>query len=184
MAFDTLDIGDGIVLLTKVQPEDAEDVFALIDSNRDYLREWFPWVDPAKGVEATLDFIERSLKQDEEKNGFQCCIRLESNIIGVMGFVKVDQINKKTEIGYWIAPSCQGRGIITKAARALTDHAFAEWGLNRVAIYAGEANTKSRAVAERLGFKFEGVLREAERVNDRYVDLAVYSMLKRDWQSG
>ena len=75
MAFDTLNIGDGIVL-TKVQPEDAEDVFALIDSNR------FPWVDPAKGVEATLDFIERSLKQDEEKNGFQCCIRLEGKIIG------------------------------------------------------------------------------------------------------
>ena len=80
MAFDTLDIGDGIVL-RKVQPEDAEDVFALIDSNRDYLREWFPWVDPAKGVEATLDFIERTLKQDEEKNGFQCCIRLEGKTI-------------------------------------------------------------------------------------------------------
>ena len=183
MAFDTLDIGDGIVL-TKVQPEDADDIFALIDSNRDHLRAWFPWVDPAKGVEATLDFIERSLKQDEEKNGFQCCIRLEGKIVGVMGFVKVDQANKKTEIGYWIAPACQGHGIITKATRALTNHAFSEWNLNRVAIYAGEANMKSRAVAERLGFKFEGILREAEWVNDRYVDLAVYSMLKRDWLSG
>ena len=67
---------------------------------------------------------------------------------------------------------------------ALTDHAFSEWDLNRVAIYAGQGNSKSRAVAERLGFNFEGILRGAEWVNDRYVDLAVYSMLKRDWQSG
>ena len=50
MTFDPLDIGDGIVLTT-VQSEDAEEIFALIDSNRDYLREWFPWVDRTNAVE-------------------------------------------------------------------------------------------------------------------------------------
>ncbi len=183
MAFDTLDIGDGITL-TMVQPEDAEGIFALIDSNRDYLREWFPWVDLAKGVEDALAFAERARKQDEEKDGVQSCIRLEGKIVGIIGFSFVDRANRKTEIGYWIAPSHQGRGIITKAVRALTDYAFSEWKMNRVAIQAGKANVKSRAVAERLGFQFEGVTREAECVSGRYVHLAVYSTLKRDWPSG
>ena len=183
MAFDPLDIGDSITL-TMVQPEDAEDIFALIDSNRDYLREWFPWVDLTKSIDDTLAFIERGRKQDEDKNGVQCCIRLEGKIVGVMGFNFVDRDSRKTEIGYWIAPSYQGRGIITKSVRSLTDYAFSEWKMNRVAIQAGKANTKSRAVAERLDFRYEGVMREAECVNDRYVRLAVYSMLKRDWPSG
>ena len=47
MTFDKLDIGDG-VRLTRVQAEDAEEIFALIDSCRDYLREWFPWVDSSE----------------------------------------------------------------------------------------------------------------------------------------
>ena len=55
--------------------------------------------------------------------------------------------------------------------------------MNRVEIKSGEANVKSRAIAKRFGFKHEGNLREAEWVNDRYVDHAVYSMLKHDWQS-
>ena len=42
MAFDPLDIGDGIVL-TMVKLEDCEELFNLVDSNRPYLREWVSW---------------------------------------------------------------------------------------------------------------------------------------------
>ncbi len=73
---------------------------------------------------------------------------------------------------------------MTAAARALIEHAFSVWGLHRVEIRAGAENHRSQAVARRLGFAQEGVLRHAERVGDRYVDHAVYAMLSDDWVCG
>jgi ribosomal-protein-serine acetyltransferase len=66
----------------------------------------------------------------------------------------------------------------------LLEHAFRAWKLNRVEIRAGARNTRSRAIPERLGFVEEGVLRQAERVGDRCVDHAVYSMLAAEWLTG
>jgi len=74
---------------------------------------------------------------------------------------------------------------MTLAVRALIDHAFGAWELHRVMIQAGVGNARSRAVAERLGFTLEGVLREAERYLDgRYIDLAVYGLLASEWPGG
>jgi len=75
----------------------------------------------------------------------------------------------------------QGRGIVTLATACLTDYAFREQDRKRVILHCAVGNLKSRAVAERLGFVQEGILREAEWLYDHYVDLVVYSMLKRVW---
>jgi ribosomal-protein-serine acetyltransferase len=70
---------------------------------------------------------------------------------------------------------------VTRATACLTDYAFREQDCNRVILHCAVGNLKSRAVAERLGFVQEGILREAEWLYDHYVDLVVYSMLKRVW---
>jgi ribosomal-protein-serine acetyltransferase len=99
----------------------------------------------------------------------------------MIGFHAVSWRDRSAEIGYWLSADAQGRGILTRAAARLIDHAIAEWKLNRIEIRAAPDNARSRAVPERLGFVLEGTLREAERVGDRYVDSVVYSMLARDW---
>jgi len=66
---------------------------------------------------------------------------------------------------------------MTEAVRVLTDHALSSWELNRVEIRAAVENTPSRAIPERLGFVEEGLLRGAERVGERQLDLVVYAML-------
>jgi ribosomal-protein-serine acetyltransferase len=66
---------------------------------------------------------------------------------------------------------------MTRAVKALIDHAFGELGLHRVEIRAAAENRRSRAIPERLGFEQEGILREAERVGERYQDLVVYGLL-------
>jgi ribosomal-protein-serine acetyltransferase len=54
-------------------------------------------------------------------------------------------------------------------------------GMNRVQIKVGVKNKKSAAVPKRLNFTFEGIERDGEYLNGVYIDLEVYSVLKRDW---
>jgi ribosomal-protein-serine acetyltransferase len=87
------------------------------------------------------------------------------------------------EIGHWIRAKHEGRGHITRACRALIDIGFEELGLHRLEIRAGLENARSRAVPERLGFTHEGVGREGSRGSRGFYDLAVYSLLDREWRS-
>ncbi len=94
----------------------------------------------------------------------------------------LDQVNRKAEIGYWIAKEFEGKGIITAACRKLITYAFEELELNRVAICAAVGNEKSRAIPERLGFLEEGRARDGLYVNGMHHDLVYYSLLKREWE--
>jgi ribosomal-protein-serine acetyltransferase len=169
------------VELRQIEKEDAEDLTLLIDRNRAYLREWLPWLDNSASITDTARFIGRSIQQAEDDNGLTFGIVCDGTLAGVIGQHYVDSLNRRTEIGYWLDADHQGRGIVTRSTARLTDYAFSEQDCNRVILHCATGNLKSRAVAERLGFVQEGILREAEWLYDHYVDLVVYSMLKRLW---
>jgi ribosomal-protein-serine acetyltransferase len=169
------------VELRQIVPEDVEDLTELIDRNRSYLREWLPWLDNSTSVMDSARFIGRSIEQAKDDNGLTLGILFNGKLVGVIGQHYVDSLNRRTEIGYWLDATHQGRGIVTRAVARLTDYAFRAQDCNRVILQCAAENTKSRAVAERLGFVKEGTLREAEWLYDHYVDLVVYSMLKRTW---
>jgi ribosomal-protein-serine acetyltransferase len=166
--------------LRLTEEADAEEMYAVVDANREFLARWMPWA-AAQTLETTREYIRISRRQFAENQGLQLVIVEHDQIVGGLGFHKIDWVNRWTSIGYWIAEASQGRGTVTRAVRALTNHALTVWRLNRVEIQAGVENERSRAIPERLGFRQEGVLRQAERVGDRYVDHAVYAMLAEDW---
>jgi len=172
---------DERVVLRQIAEDDAKELSALIDRNRSYLREWLPWLDNSNGIHDTARFIGRSLEQAADDNGLTFVIVCDGLLVGVIGQHYLDSLNRKTELGYWLDAAHQGRGIVTRSTACLTDYAFAEQACNRVILHCAVGNIKSRAVAERLGFVQEGILREAEWLYDHYVDLAVYSMLKSHW---
>jgi ribosomal-protein-serine acetyltransferase len=175
---------DDSVSLRQLSPRDTEELTVLIDRNRDYLREWLPWLDSSTTITDTARFIGRSAEQFADHNGLTLGIFCDRKLAGVIGQHYIDTLNRRTEIGYWIDAARQGRGIVTRSTARLTDYAFKEQDCNRVMLHCAVGNLKSRAVAERLGFVQEGILREAEWLYDHYVDLVMYSMLKRAWMSG
>jgi ribosomal-protein-serine acetyltransferase len=156
-------------------------LFALINSERDRLREWLPWVDATETVDDTRAFIRRSLEQFAADEGFAAGIWNNNALAGVIGTHKINWADRKVEIGYWLAREFEGQGIVTEACRAVVTHLFREMDLNRIAILCATGNTKSCAIPPRLGFRLEGTLREYESCSGAYLDLNVYAMLKREW---
>lgn len=176
--------------LRLLEPSDAEEVYALTDANRAHLRAWLPWVDATRSPEDTRTFIRGALQQFSRGDGLHAGVVVRGGaggtdhpwiVAGTIGFHAHDLANRRTSIGYWLGAAYQGRGLITRACRALLDHAFSGLRLNRVEIRCAVRNPPSRAVPERLGFALEGVARECERLPDGFADLAVYAMLARDW---
>jgi ribosomal-protein-serine acetyltransferase len=171
----------GGCFLRLLEESDAGDLYALVDGNRPYLARWLSWVEETHGADDVLNFIRATRTQIAENKGLALAIVEGDSIIGIVGFNSIDWTHGSTAIGYWLAEGHQGRGTMTEAVRALVAYSFEVWKLNRVEIRAAVANVRSRAIPERLGFKQEGVLRQAERIGDRFEDLVVYSMLAREW---
>ncbi len=178
----SLRIDDEIVLKI-LEPENADLLFALVDSNRLYLRQWLPWVDTNTKLENSKQFILSTQEQLKLNFGFQCSIWFRGAFAGIIGFHGIDWMNRNVEIGYWLGEEFQGHGIMTKACRALVDYAFYEYQLNRVQIRCATGNKKSNAIIERLGFIKEGTIRQAEFLYDHYVDLFVYGMTADEWKA-
>ena len=166
--------------LRLLEEADADELYAVVDSNREFLARWMPWA-AGQTLESTLEFIRTSRKQLADNQGFQLAILDSGRIVGVLGFHRIDWENRSTSIGYWIAESSQRQGTVTQAVRALTNHAFRSWKLNRVEIQVGVGNARSGAIPARLGFEREGILRQVERIGDRYVDHVAYAVLAADW---
>jgi ribosomal-protein-serine acetyltransferase len=159
----------------------AEELFAQVDRNRDHLRQWLPWVDATRAVDDTRAFIRRAIEQHARNEGFHVGIFEGARIVGGVGLVSLNWDHNRSEVGYWLSSDMQGRGIMTRACGRVVEHLF-EIGVNRVEIRCGAANVRSRAVAERLKFTQEGVIRQVQRIRERYVDLAVYGMLAPEWR--
>ena len=160
-----------------LEPRHAEALFQLVDTNRAHLREWMPWVDGTTSADDTAEFIDASLEQYGNQQGLNLGIWYEGELCGTIGYVYWDMIHKKTEIGYWLDRSHTGKGIITRCTQALVDYAFDVLRMNRIQISCGTGNKASCAVAERLGFKHEGLIRDGEWLYDHYHDLNVYALL-------
>ena len=169
--------------LAPLELNDAEELFALTDANRTYLRDWLPWLDNIRRIDDTRAFIRAAQAQVAQNNGAQLAVKLSGRIAGIVGHHQIDWRNRLTSLGYWIGESYQGRGLVTEACRALITHAFDEASLNRVEIRCAVENRKSRAIPTRLGLRQEGLLRDAEWLYDHFVDHVVYATLVTEWRA-
>ncbi len=169
--------------LRPLKPEDASELFALVDANRSYLRQWLPWLDSNQTIDDSLNFIRTCLDQAQAKNEFVSAIYDDAELVGLIGLHATNWANRSSVIGYWLAEPQQGKGIITCACKAILNYGFTTLNLNRIEIACATQNFRSQAVAKRLGITYEGTLRDAEWLYDHFVDHRIYSMLQREWFS-
>lgn len=172
---------DHQIHLRMLAARDAEALYKITNESRQHLKKWLPWLNDIKSDSDSMAFIKNSFQVYNNRQGIIAGIFFEENLVGVIGFNTLDFRNNIGYIGYWLAESFQGKGIMTKSVEALISYGFLELSLNRIDIRVASKNTRSRAIAERLGFINEGVIRQAEWLYDHYVDHIIYGMLKEEW---
>lgn len=169
--------------LKPLELRDTEQLYQVIIDSREHLRVFLPFVDHTKTSEDTKKFVNNAVRDNAIEKSFVSVIMVDDQVAGLVGMNQINWENKNAELGYWLGSSFTRRGIMTKATRAIIDYAFNELNLNRVEIRAAFSNKASRGVAEKLNFVQEGIIRDAEWINDRFVDHVVYGLLKREWQA-
>lgn len=157
----------------------AQDVFSALDSNRDTMREWLPFVDLTNRIEDSIEFIQLERMTTNKTYA----VIFKGQFVGLAGIKDINLSDLRAEIGYWIVPGFQNQGIATSVSHFLTDYAFDELGLNRMQIRVGVNNAKSNRVATKLGYVLEGIEREGEKEVWGFSDINVYSLLKREWET-
>ncbi len=175
----SLVVSDDIIIALRTEDE-AEATFNLIENNRAYLQEWLPWVPHVQSINDCLHFIRQNIRDWEDGADLTAGMYYKGRLVGIIGFHGLLKPHKYCSIGYWLDEASQGHGIVTKCTTALTRYAFDVHKMNRVVILAGVNNSKSRAIPERIGFKFEGVMRGAQYLYGKYIDVAMYARLKDD----
>ncbi|HSW97901.1 MAG TPA: GNAT family protein [Candidatus Saccharimonadales bacterium] len=161
----------------------ANQLFHLIDKNRDQVGEWLIWVDKTISVEDVEKLIHEWNVRKEKGEGMNFGIWYKAKLIGYISYAYIDKENRKAGLAYWLDSDYQGKGIITKACKALIEYGFNELNLHRIEISCAEGNSKSRAIPERLGFTEEGIFRESELIRgSKLVDNHHYALLKQDWK--
>lgn len=182
----TWSLGDDVVLIPRTVAM-AEAHLALVEANYERLRHWFP---DAYQEPPTLDESRASMERAGQGwlSGsvlpLFLAVKAEDGwrLIGWVN-LEIDGPARSAEVGYWIDAGFVGRGLVTRAVTAVLDHAFGPLGIDRVGLQTVIDNTRSRSVAQRLGFTQEGVLREYAAFPDERRDLVVYGLLAREWRT-
>lgn len=108
--------------------------------------------------------------------------RASGRALGVASYLRIDQPVGVIEVGHInYAPALQRRPAATEAMYLMMRRVFDELGYRRYEWKCDALNAPSRAAAERLGFRYEGLFRQATIYKGRNRDTAWYSILDREW---
>ena len=138
--------------------------------------------DSLQSVEATRDWLIRREAGWllREVLGFTIRHGENGHYLGSVELHSIAWDQRYFALGYWLRSGAERRGYMSEAVRLLTDYAFEALGANKVALRCDARNTRSAAVAERLGFVREARLRGEAVTKDRTVaDELQYGLLPR-----
>ena len=173
--------------LCKYQPGDGDSFYNLIDRNRNRLIHSFPMILSTVTNELNAELFIRSRSNEwTEQQSFTYAIRdiAHSNLIGHVSVKNIDWTIPKAELAYLISYEYEGKGIMTEVLNKIISLCFDQLGMNKLYVRVITDNDKSYKVAEKCGFKREGVMRNDHRTFDgELVNLYYYGITAEDFEN-
>ncbi len=171
------------LIMRPPRPGDGERINAVVRECATELERWMSWANPTPEPAATEKWCREAASKFTSREALHYIVHLRDSdtIIGFCGIHRLNWDVPMFEIGYWLRTSHCGRGYMTEAVTRLVRMAFDNLGANRVEIRVDVKNDRSRRVAERLGFKLDGILRSDARGAEKELrDTCIYSKIRAD----
>ena len=168
------------LVLRKLTLDDAKDLFEFASDPE--VAKYVPW-EPYKSIDDAVNFLKFTLEQYEKKQPARWGIVYKENnkLIGTCGFVDWDPSNFRAEIAYALSRDYWGKGIMTEAVKEAIKFGFEKMNLNRIYAFSFPENVGSYTVMEKVGMKYEGLIREYMYIKGKFQDLKLYSILRREY---
>ncbi|WP_331749102.1 MULTISPECIES: GNAT family protein [unclassified Streptomyces] len=176
----TLPLGD-TARLRPLEPRHAQEFLAHIDRARPHVDPWIPWATFSTDLASATAVLQRYADKQAQDTARIYGVWLDGTLVGGVMFTRFDSASGVCEVGCWLEAAGEGRGLVTRACRALIDWAFSERGMSRVEWWASAGNTRSIEVARRLGMTRDGVLRKHTAYRGVRRDIEVWSVLSDEW---
>lgn len=171
-------LSDDLIALRPLREGDTAAIFEACHDDPDILR----WVmRPAPFTrEAAEEWVR--IRHDHHTRGEQLTFAIAEPasdlLLGAIWLGRFDWEARRAEFGYWVTAGARRTGVATRAVALVSRWAFRELRLIRVQILAPQQHPASQRVAERAGFRNEGLLRGYRRIEGEQTDLVMYSLLR------
>lgn len=172
---------DDEIYLKPVEIADLELIYNLTKKNKKELIKWFDWAEERITIKFSLNFIQRSIR--ENKNGNRCDLGIFYNnqLVGLFGLINIDKEDNSVELAYWLSCDSQKKGIITRVCKKMEEYCFNVLNFNEILIIAFAENISSRAIPEKLGFEIMNADKKPTRIKNKKSYYIYYSKTHVDY---
>ena len=171
------------LIVRPYQEGDAQALFEAVDESREHLLTWIGFANRHQTIEQSQEWINRQRARWILREEFATGLweRATERYLGDCRLYPCNWESRYFTLGYWLRSSATGKGYITEAVRLLVECALTTLAANRLEIQCDEQNTKSAAVAKRLGFVLEGRLRNHELASNGSLRTSlIFSLIPTD----
>lgn len=178
----TTRLQDGNILLRPYNGKDAEDLHKAISSSISEMSPWLPFAHEGYDIKESKTWIKglpAAWKKGESFN-FAICDLKTGAIIGGCGINAISWMDKHANLGYWVRSDRMGHGVAVAATKLLAKWSFEAVGMKRLEIVVAVDNARSLRVAEKVGAKPEGVLRNRFDLHGKAHNAVMHSLIPED----
>jgi len=158
----------------------ASALATLVKENSSHLKVFLPKVTGLSTFEAAQDHLRHAIDMRASGDLHEWHIFNGNELCGAIRLNQIEPDNRKASIAYYLGAAHQGAGLATMSVRAVIGYCFKQMDLNRIELRCASENMPSQRLAKRLGFTWEGMLRQAELLDGAFADHFVYSLLRQD----
>ena len=165
-------------LLQQILPDDQRFIFEGL-SHPDIIPFYGARYDSFEATKKQMDWYEKSYREGSG-HPWKIIEKTSGEKIGVVAYYFFKPEHKKAEVGFWIFPQYWNKGITTEVLKTVIEYCQKEKGIHRLEAFVEDGNMASSRVLEKLGFAYEGTMRECEIKNGKYINILIYALVKSD----